>query len=198
MKVISKSRVARICAIIVIAMAIGACTDDAPSRDGELIQIQYSADNTAWHDTFIQGDTYLRFRLGESTWSAGILFVGADGDPGKDGVDGAPGADGDPGRDGESVQIQYSVNNSTWHDTLIQGDVYIRFRVGATGTWTQGVRFALPLPTATIWTERTTSGTTDHLRDIHYANSTWVAVGENGEIRTSPDRHHMDRADKRD
>lgn len=40
--------VARICAVIFIAMAIVGC---APGADGESVQIQYSEDNIEWHDT---------------------------------------------------------------------------------------------------------------------------------------------------
>ena len=39
------------------------------------------------------------------------------------------------GADGDSVEIQYSADNSTWVDNPPNGVKYIRFRVGSSGTW---------------------------------------------------------------
>ena len=48
---------------------------------------------------------------------------------------------GEDGADGDAVEIQYSTNNTDWHDTLSDDDKYIRFRVGDSGTWTDGAKF---------------------------------------------------------
>ena len=97
--------------------------------DGDDVEIQYATTQSgSYHDTLVSTDKFIRFRVGDSgTWSTGIQFVGDDG--------------GD-GSDGDSVEIQYSSDNSNWHSTLADTDTYIRFRVGSSGTWSTGVQFA--------------------------------------------------------
>ncbi len=42
---------------------------------------------------------------------------------------------------GDSVEIQYSVDGSTgWHSTFTAGDLYMRQRVGTSGTWSAAIR----------------------------------------------------------
>ena len=88
--------------------------------------IQYSADgNTPWSATFTTGTSkYIRFSSDNgASWSAGARFVGEDGNDGDD-----------------SLQVQYSNDNSSWHANLLATDLYIRFRVG-TNAWSDGRRF---------------------------------------------------------
>lgn len=56
--------------------------------DGESIYIQYSTNNTDWHDPpFTEGDLYMRTKLGvDGTWSTGFRIVGEKGDPGDVGL----------------------------------------------------------------------------------------------------------------
>ena len=42
---------------------------------------------------------------------------------------------------GYSVRLQYSNNNSTWHDTAVEDDIYIRTSVDGGKTWSKGLRF---------------------------------------------------------
>ena len=107
--------------------------------DGDSVEIQYSSDNSSFHDTLADADRYIRFRVGSSgTWSTGIQFVGDDGDAGPAG---ATGQTGQTGATGDSVEIQYSSDNTNFHDTLVDADRYIRFRVGSSGTWSTGIQF---------------------------------------------------------
>lgn len=63
-------------------------------EDGKSVKIQYSADNSSWHDTAVDSDKYIRISADDGvTWSTGLLFKGTDG---KDGEPGTPGEDGTP------------------------------------------------------------------------------------------------------
>jgi hypothetical protein len=47
------------------------------------LEIEYSADEASWSTTYTAGDYYARFSVdGGSTWGAGLLFRGPQGDPG--------------------------------------------------------------------------------------------------------------------
>ena len=88
------------------------------------LMVQYSIDGTTlWHDTFVDGtDKYIRFSNDNGvTWTAGDKFVGEDGD--------------------DTLELEYSDDNSTWSTTLAVTTRYIRFRVGGTGPWGTGIRF---------------------------------------------------------
>ena len=93
------------------------------------LQIQYSADNMAWHTAFVAGtDKYIRFSNDNgANWTTGDRFVGEDGSDGTDGDD--------------TLEVQYSVDNNAWHAALNIADRFIRFRVGGTGPWSTGIRF---------------------------------------------------------
>lgn len=64
----------------------GATGDSAPE-----VVLNYSIDGaTLWHETYTEGDLYVRVSTdGESTWSGAMKFIGDDGDAGADGTDGA-------------------------------------------------------------------------------------------------------------
>ena len=86
--------------------------------------IQYSIDGTTlWHDIFVTGtDKFIRFSNDNGvTWTSGDKFVGEDGD--------------------DTLELEYSDDNSTWVGTLGVNSVYIRFRTGGTGPWSIGRRF---------------------------------------------------------
>lgn len=43
--------------------------------------------------------------------------------------------------EGDGIQVQYSVNGvDGWHPTFVPGDIFARYRVGATGTWSAPVK----------------------------------------------------------
>ncbi len=95
--------------------------DSAPE-----VKIQYSADNSSWHDTFQAGDIYMRISTdGGSTWTQGYKFIGED------------------GQDAPNVLIQFSPDNANWHTDYQQGDAYVRFSNDNGVTWTNGVPVAV-------------------------------------------------------
>ena len=57
--------------------------DVSEMKDGDSIQVQYSADTTSWHTTFTEGDLYMRQRVGEASWSAAMRIVGESGQEGR-------------------------------------------------------------------------------------------------------------------
>ena len=62
---------------------------------GQSVLAQYSADGTAWHSTYNDGDVWMRTSAdGGTNWTPAIRIVGQDGADGKPGEDGAPGKDG--------------------------------------------------------------------------------------------------------
>jgi hypothetical protein len=68
--------------IVVMGGKKGETGDDAPD-----VQIQYSSDNSSFHDTFADGDLYIRFSTnGGDTWTSGFKFIGDDGTDGTNGT----------------------------------------------------------------------------------------------------------------
>lgn len=57
------------------------------------------------------------------------------------GVQGPPGPQGDPGENAPEVNIQYSQDSSSWHETFSIGDKYIRFSTDGGSTWTSAMNF---------------------------------------------------------
>ncbi len=57
--------------------------DVSEMKDGDSIQVQYSADTTSWHTTFTEGDLYMRQRVGETSWSSAMRIVGESGQEGR-------------------------------------------------------------------------------------------------------------------
>ena len=91
------------------------------------LMIQYSIDgSTLWHTGFVSGtDKFIRFSNDNGvTWTDGDRFVGEDGTDGDD-----------------TLEVQYSTDNSNWSNTLTAGTLYIRFRTGGTGPWSTSSRF---------------------------------------------------------
>lgn len=46
------------------------------------------------------------------------------------------------GEDGDSLQVRYSSDKSSWHETFVEGDVWMQQRVGDTATWSDPIRIA--------------------------------------------------------
>ena len=54
-----------------------------PGTPAPELEIEYSADGNTWSTTYTAGDYYARFSVdGGSTWGAGLMFRGPQGDPG--------------------------------------------------------------------------------------------------------------------
>lgn len=56
--------------------------DVSMMKDGDSIQVQYSADTKSWHTDFSAGDLYMRQRVGDTSWSAPMRIVGEKGNDG--------------------------------------------------------------------------------------------------------------------
>ena len=44
------------------------------------------------------------------------------------------------GPQGDSVQVQWSTDGTNWHNTYVSGDIYLREKVGETGSWTSAIK----------------------------------------------------------
>ena len=89
----------------------GATGDSAPE-----VVLNYSIDGaTLWHETYTEGDLYVRVSTdGESTWSGAMKFIGDDGEAGADGTDGNTILSGavDPTTEGEDGD--FYLNTTSW------------------------------------------------------------------------------------
>ena len=117
----------------------------AAGNNGLSVEIQYSVDGaTGWHSTFVDGDKYMRQRIGTGAWSSPIRIVGE------------AGANGAPGQRGSS-SFYRAVAGSAWTDaeadaaiaaagltkvnldtvTLFKADTWstTKYWKAATGTW---------------------------------------------------------------
>jgi len=76
------------------------------------------------------------------TSTAAWLLIVSKGKDGAAGAAGADGAAGEAGADAPEVEIQFSADNESWHDTLVvDADEYIRFSVDGGITWSSGKKF---------------------------------------------------------
>ena len=138
--------------------------------EGTNVSAEFSQDGqTGWHATLQATDYFIRYQVGTGAWSIGVQFRAhallqewSDTNNGPwsrttpndyarwstDGgttwstpfkIKGEDGSDGD-----DSLEVQYSLDNISWHTTLAATDQYIRFRVGGTGPWSIGARFGGP------------------------------------------------------
>lgn len=73
-------------------------------------------------------------------WSVPVRLSGEPGPAGEPGEPGETGPAGEPGEPGDSLYVQYSANGSTWHDTFLDGDLFMRTKVGVDGEWSQAIR----------------------------------------------------------
>ncbi|UNC92704.1 phage tail protein [Candidatus Contubernalis alkalaceticus] len=66
---------------------------------------------------------------------------GNDGEDGNDGLDGNDGQDGQDGSPGDSVYVEFSIDGETnWHFPYVEGDLYMRTKIGISGSWTDAIR----------------------------------------------------------
>ena len=54
-----------------------------------------------------------------------------------------------------TLQVQYSANSTTWHDSYTSGDIYLRIKVGSAG-WTEAIR--INVSAYDIWREQGNTG----------------------------------------
>jgi hypothetical protein len=114
--------------------------------DGRSLQVQYSQDAENWHQSFMRGDTYMRQKLGTAAWTDAILIRGVDGKDGVDGVNGKDGTNGTSGKDGSnglSLYVEYSADTVKWHSTFQKGDLYMRQKLGDSGTWSDAMQIGI-------------------------------------------------------
>lgn len=96
--------------------------------DGRSLQVQYSQDAENWHSRYVDGDRYARQKLGTAAWTDAILIRGVDGKDGSDGL---------------SLYIEYSVDTIKWHSTFQKGDLYMRQKLGDSGTWSDVMQIGI-------------------------------------------------------
>lgn len=65
-----------------------------------------------------------------------------------------------------TLNVQYSDNGSSWHDSYNSGDIYVRMKVGS-GSWTNGIR--LSVSAYDIWKGQGHTGDEDDF--LEYMNS---------------------------
>jgi len=104
-----------------------------PGGDAPDVQIEYSADNLTWAETYTEGDYYARFSTdGGDTWGTGVMFRGPQGEQG---------VQGDIGPEGPEVLFQYSADGVDWHSTYMAGDDYFSVSTNEGVTWGEAVYF---------------------------------------------------------
>lgn len=106
--------------------------DGHDGSDGTSVLAQYSADGSLWHDSYQEGDIWMRTSSDNGgSWSPAIRIVG------KDGAQGVPG---EPGADGSYVIVMFAKNTSTttppesgWKSEppeVVQSGEYVWMRTG--------------------------------------------------------------------
>lgn len=116
-----------------------------PGTPAPELDIQYSADNSSWSDSYTAGDFYARFSTdGGSTWGSALLIRGEQGLQGDEGPTGDTGPQGPAGTPAPALEIEYSADGNTWSTTYTTGDYYVRFSVDGGLTWGAGLMFRGP------------------------------------------------------
>ncbi len=163
----------------------GATGDSAPE-----VVLNYSIDGaTLWHETYTEGDLYVRVSTdGESTWSGAMKFIGDDGEAGADGTDGATGASiiSAAFSGSDIVFTKDDANTVTLADavTTLKGDTGATGETGATGDSAPEVVLNYSIDGATLWHETYTEGDL-YVRVSTDGESTWSGamkfIGDDGE-----------------
>ena len=116
-----------------------------PGTPAPELEIQYSADNSSWSDTYTAGDFYARFSTdGGSTWKSGLLIRGEQGiqgytgPKGDQGYTGPRGDQGSPGPKGDKGDP----GNLTGPATSTDGNVPIFDGVGGDMLKDSGVKLS--------------------------------------------------------
>lgn len=132
-----------------------------PGTPAPELDIQYSADNSSWSDSYTAGDFYARFSTdGGSTWGSGLLIrgeqgiqgdegpIGNTGPQGPQGIQGPAGADGIDGLDGADGR---TILSGTVDPTTegVDGDFYLNTATSTlfgpkNVTWPTGVSLIGP------------------------------------------------------
>ena len=116
-----------------------------PGTPAPELDIQYSADNSSWSDSYTAGDFYARFSTdGGSTWGSALLIRGEQGLQGDEGPIGNTGPQGPAGTPAPALEIEYSADEVSWSTTYTAGDYYARFSVDGGSTWGAGLLFRGP------------------------------------------------------
>ena len=111
------------------------------------LEIEYSAAGDTWSTTYTAGDYYVRFSVdGGSTWGAGLMFRGPQGETGLTGAEGPQGIQGEVGPAGEDGADGRTILSGAVDPTTegVDGDFYLNtatsvlFGPKAT-TWPAGV-----------------------------------------------------------
>jgi hypothetical protein len=71
----------------------------------EITSAQYSADGTAWHDSYADTDIYIRFMMSNGSYTNAIRIRGLDGQDGAPGPQGPQGIPGTNGLDGQNGTV---------------------------------------------------------------------------------------------
>ena len=152
-------------------------SDVKDGEDGQSLTVQYSSDGKNWHDTFTDGDIYMRQKLGEDgAWSDKIRIVGEAGAAGKN---------------GEYTEYEFAVNEdintpptSGWQDappTIGIGQyLWMRMRVvqgdGTVGNWSTPVRLKGEKGDSVEFVGRFVSGVeVPYLGVVNMGDANWVA-----------------------
>lgn len=145
--------------------------------DGKSLIVQYSADGSAWHDVFQEGDVYMRQKLGEDgVWSEKIRIVGEAGAAGEN---------------GEYTEYEFAVGDSVdvaptggWQDappSVGQGQyLWMRMRVvhgdGTAENWSEPVRIGGEKGDSVEFIGRFRTGTlVKALSVVEMGEGNWVA-----------------------
>ena len=151
--------------------------DVKDGKDGASFYAQFSTDGKNWHDTFVEGDIYMRQKVGEdSAWSDAIRIVGEAGAAGKN---------------GEYTEYEFSVNDSIdtpptsgWQDAppaIGKGQyLWMRMRVvkgdGTVGNWSTPVRLKGEKGDSVEFVGHFVTGVeVPYLGVVYMGGSNWVA-----------------------
>lgn len=161
--------------------------------EGDSISVQFSVNGTSnWHYPFVEGDIYMRQRVGSGAWSDAIRVVGEQGEPGAD------------GESGGYTEFQFSIGasrtdhsdiaESSWTDgpqstTVAKPYAWMRSRTvdkfGSVSGWTYG-SYGAPgndgadgLPGTAYWLSTDCSSAS--IRDDSASPATVTATAHKGE-----------------
>lgn len=99
-------------------------------KDGNDVFIEYSDDNTSFHNGFIEGDRFIRFSNNGVDWESGVQIRA------------------------DTITFQYSDDGLSWHTDYVSGDVYWRFSTDSGSTWTASSAISDgQLPTPYVFTK---------------------------------------------
>lgn len=115
------------------------------------IEIEFSSNGTEWHTQQQPTDTLYHFRIANTsvTWSNPVRII-----------------------NGKSVKVQYSEDNTSWHDTALSTDVFIRTSTDDGATWSVGMKIGLTADDIEAIKTTVTDDVKDHVQ-TELANQSW-------------------------